>query len=192
MHAITVNSLNRWGDSRKPFGVRFIQSVLTTRSSLANYLTKGLKEMTNTWPGKPVCGPRNETSNLRNRKQFQTLYPDLELRFQSARNVIRIYIFCWHIWGTGEMLRGFRWGDMRERDHLEDLSIDGRIILILISNKVVREGTDWIDLAQDRDRWRTLVNGVMNLRVPQNARNFLISWGPVSFEELGSRNFVIF
>ena len=25
---------------------------------------------------------------------------------------------------------------------------------------------DWIGLAQDRDRWRTLVSGVMNLRVP--------------------------
>ena len=27
-------------------------------------------------------------------------------------------------------------------------------------------GIDWIDLAQDRDRWRVLVNTVMNLRVP--------------------------
>ena len=27
-------------------------------------------------------------------------------------------------------------------------------------------GMDWIEVAEDRDRWRTLVNAVMNLRVP--------------------------
>jgi hypothetical protein len=31
---------------------------------------------------------------------------------------------------------------------------------------VGRDGMDWIDLAQDRDQWRVLVNTVMNLRVP--------------------------
>jgi hypothetical protein len=28
------------------------------------------------------------------------------------------------------------------------------------------DGMDWIDLAQNRDQWRDLVNTVMNLRVP--------------------------
>jgi hypothetical protein len=37
------------------------------------------------------------------------------------------------------------------------------------------EGVVWMDMAQDRNRWRALVNAVMNLRIPQNAGNFLTS-----------------
>ena len=56
-------------------------------------------------------------------------------------------------------------GDLRERDHLEDLDIYGSIILKWIFKKWNGE-MDWIGLAQDRDRWWAVVNAVMNLRVP--------------------------
>jgi hypothetical protein len=48
---------------------------------------------------------------------------------------------------------------------LEDPGVDGRIILKWIFERL-DGGIDWIDLAQDRDRWRALVYTVMNLRVP--------------------------
>jgi hypothetical protein len=40
---------------------------------------------------------------------------------------------------------------------------------------------DWIGVAQDRDRWRAVVDAVMNLRMPLNAGNFLNSLGHISF-----------
>jgi hypothetical protein len=67
--------------------------------------------------------------------------------------------------GRGEVHTGFWWGDLRERDHLEDRGVDGRIILKWIFKKW-DGGMDWIDMAEDRDRWRAVVNAVMNLRVP--------------------------
>jgi hypothetical protein len=43
------------------------------------------------------------------------------------------------------------------------------------------ESVDWFDLADDTDKWLALVNTVMNLRVTQNAENFLNSSGTVNF-----------
>jgi hypothetical protein len=71
----------------------------------------------------------------------------------------------WHGWGGREVHTGFWWGDPREEDHLGDPGVDGRIILRRIFGKW-DGGMNWIELAQDRDRWRALVNAVMNLRVP--------------------------
>jgi len=54
---------------------------------------------------------------------------------------------------------------VRECDHLEDSNVHRRIILKWIFSKW-DGGMDWIDLAQNREKWWALVNAVMNLRVP--------------------------
>jgi hypothetical protein len=69
----------------------------------------------------------------------------------------------WHVWGRREVHTGFWWGDPREglgrpRHRWEDN--------IKMDLHEVGWVMDWIDLAQDRDRWRAVVNAVMNLRVP--------------------------
>ena len=48
---------------------------------------------------------------------------------------------------------------------MEDTGVDGRIILKWIFEKW-DGGMDWIDLAQDRDRWYSLVREAINLVVP--------------------------
>ena len=63
----------------------------------------------------------------------------------------------------GEPSTGFWWGQLRERDHLGDPGLDGWI------NEDAYSGSgdmDWIELAQDREKWRGLVNALMVLRGP--------------------------
>ena len=56
-------------------------------------------------------------------------------------------------------------GNLREVYHLEDLLIDGRIILKWVF-KTWDGDMDWIDLAEDRERWRAFVKALMNLWIP--------------------------
>jgi len=50
----------------------------------------------------------------------------------------------WRVWGRGEVCAGFWWGNLRERDHLGDPDVDGRIILRRIFRKWERfVGTVW-------------------------------------------------
>ena len=56
-------------------------------------------------------------------------------------------------------------GKPEGKNHLEDPGVNGTIILR--RNFTKWEGVmDWIDLAQDRDRWQALVNTVIYLKVP--------------------------
>jgi len=67
----------------------------------------------------------------------------------------------WRVWGRGEVCKGKPEGKrplMRPRRRCEDN--------IKMDLREVGGGGDWMELAQDRDRWRALVNKVMNFRVP--------------------------
>jgi hypothetical protein len=58
---------------------------------------------------------------------------------------------------VGEVRKRFWWGNLRAGDHFG------------------MQGVEWIDMAQDSGKRRTLVNAVMDLRVLYKAGNFLTS-----------------
>jgi hypothetical protein len=66
--------------------------------------------------------------------------------------------------GAGRNLYGILVGKPEGKRHLEDQDADGRMGSKWTLGRLVG-GVEWIHLAQDRDRWRAVVNAVMNLRV---------------------------
>jgi hypothetical protein len=63
------------------------------------------------------------------------------------------------------VLAGFGWGNLRERQHLEDLGVDGRIILRLYLREIGWDITDWTDLARVRDTCRAVLNTKVNFLI---------------------------
>ena len=65
------------------------------------------------------------------------------------------------------MPTGFWWGggNLLERDHLEDLGVNGMVILKRFFQEEGWGSMDWNDLAQDSYRWRTFVIMTQNLHI---------------------------
>jgi hypothetical protein len=95
--------------------------------------------------------------------------------YPSITRMIKSWRLRWagHVAGIGEKgsayrmlvgkLEGKRLLGRSRRRWLDYIKMDPR--------EIGWDNMDWTDLPQDRDQWRTLVNTVINLRVPYNSRN---------------------
>jgi hypothetical protein len=95
--------------------------------------------------------------------ELHNLYssPDIMRQIKSRR-----MRWAGHVARMGEGRNVYRVlvGKPEGKNHLEDQGVDGRMGSKWTLGRVVG-GVEWIHLAQDRDRWRAVVNAVMNLRV---------------------------
>ena len=71
--------------------------------------------------------------------------------------------------------------NLKERDHLEDLNIDWLVILQTYFKQIVRESVEWIHMAQDRDKWPTVVEGSNESADSVKCREYFSSRGLLSF-----------
>jgi hypothetical protein len=65
----------------------------------------------------------------------------------------------------GRKCARFWWESPKERNHLKDRGVEGILGSKWTLGRLSGGDVEWIHLAQDRDRWRAVVNAVMNLRV---------------------------
>jgi hypothetical protein len=61
---------------------------------------------------------------------------------------------------------GYWWESWKEGDHWKTKTYVGEQYYKMDFRGIGWDGMDWIDLVQDRDQWRALVNMVMNPQVP--------------------------
>ena len=89
----------------------------------------------------------HDTSSAKNRFSRSALITAVQaIKSRSRRGI-------WHVWERGEVQEGFWWGKTDVKIYLENLGVDGRIILEWILKKWNEEAWTGLLLAQDRDRW---------------------------------------
>jgi hypothetical protein len=69
------------------------------------------------------------------------------------------------VWGTEEAYSGFWWENLRGKRPLGRPTRRWKDNIKMDLQEVGCGGMDWIGMAQDRDRWRTLLNAVRNFGV---------------------------
>jgi hypothetical protein len=75
--------------------------------------------------------------------------------------------------GEGSKVYRVWWESQKERDHLKDQGVDGRMGSEWILGRLAGV-IEWIQLARDRGQWRFLVNTVVNLRVLASQVGWLV------------------
>jgi len=96
---------------------------------------------------------------------------NLQFSYQKALHFINCELGTvkWDVRIRGVVHTGFWLGILKEKYHLEDIRIDGRIILKRVF--IREDGTvDWIDLVEDTDKRWALLETVMNLGVAKKIR----------------------
>jgi hypothetical protein len=68
-----------------------------------------------------------------------------------------------HIWERGGTFTGFFWERLKEKAHLEDQDVDGRMGSKRTLARLVG-GVKWIHFIQDRGRWQAVGNAAINLQ----------------------------
>ena len=68
----------------------------------------------------------------------------------------------WHASKRREKITGFWWGNLKERDYLEEKCVDGKDNSEMHFREMRWEGVDWVHLVQNRDKWLAVVSTVMN------------------------------
>jgi hypothetical protein len=98
-----------------------------------------------------IFGPKRD----KNRRMEEVASPNIIRQIKSRR---MRWGDMWHAWERRGKFTGLWWESRKERDYLEDQGTNGRMGSEWIC-------VQWIQLAQDGDRWWALVSTVMNFRV---------------------------